>query len=252
MTTPLTRQPILAALRAALEPLPYVHAMWEGGAAAFNRVDEWSDIDLQIAVDDGREGELFPLIEDTLTALSPITLKYEIPQPTWHGHFQNFYRLRDTTEFLMIDFVVMKRSATQRFLEPEIHGHAVVHFDKIGFVQVPPLDMDAHRATLAKRVQTLKVMFPLFQSLVTKEIHRKNGMEAMTFYTGYTLRPLVEAIRLKHDPTRYNFHTRYLYYDFPPDVVKRLEPLFFPANLNDLRAKREEAERWFGELIETF
>jgi len=40
-----TRSSILSALRAALEPLPFVHAMWEGGAAAFGRVDEWSDGD---------------------------------------------------------------------------------------------------------------------------------------------------------------------------------------------------------------
>jgi hypothetical protein len=42
----ITHQDILTGLRQALEPLPYVNAMWEGGAAAFHRVDEWSDIDL--------------------------------------------------------------------------------------------------------------------------------------------------------------------------------------------------------------
>ena len=36
----LTRSSTLTALRAALEPLLCVHAMWEGGAAAFGRVDE--------------------------------------------------------------------------------------------------------------------------------------------------------------------------------------------------------------------
>ena len=48
MNTPLTRAEILVTLRAALEPLPYTHALWEGGAAAFGRVDDWSDIDLQV------------------------------------------------------------------------------------------------------------------------------------------------------------------------------------------------------------
>jgi hypothetical protein len=27
------------------EPLPYVHTIWESGAAAFGREDEWSDGD---------------------------------------------------------------------------------------------------------------------------------------------------------------------------------------------------------------
>ena len=50
----LTRREILAALVRTFEPLPFVYAMWEGGAAAFNRTDEWSDIDVQFDVDDAR------------------------------------------------------------------------------------------------------------------------------------------------------------------------------------------------------
>jgi hypothetical protein len=42
---PITRSSILTALRAALKPLPYVHAIWESGAAASGREDEWSDGD---------------------------------------------------------------------------------------------------------------------------------------------------------------------------------------------------------------
>lgn len=35
---PLTRSAILTHLRQALEPLPHILALWEGGAAAFDRV----------------------------------------------------------------------------------------------------------------------------------------------------------------------------------------------------------------------
>jgi hypothetical protein len=42
---PITREVMLTTLRAALVPLPYVHAIWESGAAASGRVDEWSDGD---------------------------------------------------------------------------------------------------------------------------------------------------------------------------------------------------------------
>ncbi len=38
--TKLTREKILTALKTKLEPLSFTNAMWEGGAAAFNRVDE--------------------------------------------------------------------------------------------------------------------------------------------------------------------------------------------------------------------
>jgi predicted nucleotidyltransferase len=48
----LTRDVIIGVLVKALEPLDYVYAFYEGGAAAFNRIDEWSDIDLMVVADD--------------------------------------------------------------------------------------------------------------------------------------------------------------------------------------------------------
>jgi len=41
MTQPIiTGSAILSTLRTTLEPFPFVHAMWEGGAAAFGRMEE--------------------------------------------------------------------------------------------------------------------------------------------------------------------------------------------------------------------
>jgi hypothetical protein len=33
-----------------------------------------------------------------------------MPMPTWHGHAQRFYRLRDTSELTAVDVVVFQRS----------------------------------------------------------------------------------------------------------------------------------------------
>jgi len=244
-----TREMIIAALRNALEPLPYVHALWEGGAAAFKRADEWSDLDLQVDVEDGRATEIFPLVEQALGALSPIELRHETPQPAWHGHLQVFYRLRDASPFLLVDFVVIKHSNPNKFLEREIHGEALVHFDKSGVVNPPPLDREQFKANLRKRVETASVLFSLFQTLALKELYRRNHIEALSFYQGFTLRPLVEFLRIKHTPFHYNFHTRYLYYELPREIVEKLEPLFFIKDADDLRAKREEAEWWFHALL---
>src|SRR5512145_3347859 len=63
-TTPtVDRQALLATLGSALHPLPYVQAMWEGGAAALGRVDRWSDVDLQVATDDDQVDQVFPVVE---------------------------------------------------------------------------------------------------------------------------------------------------------------------------------------------
>jgi len=241
----ITREAILKALRDALEPLDYVQAMWEGGAAAFDRVDEWSDIDLQIDVDDDRVADVVEIAERALTSLAPIAVKYDFPQPTWHGHRQTFYQLRNTSPFLLLDFVVIKHSNPLKFLQPEIHGRALVYFDKSGVVQAPPLDREAFVGRIKGRLETLRITFPLFQTLILKEIHRQNTIEALSFYHSFTLRPLVEVLRIKYCPIRYDFHTRYVYYDLPSEVVQKLEALYLVANLDDLRKKHEDAGRWF-------
>ena len=249
-TSLLTREPILAALESALEPLDYVYAMWEGGAAAFKRVDEWSDIDIQFDVDDTRVEDTFAVIARTLETLSPIDLKYKTPQLPWQGIFQWFYRLKNASPYLLIDTAVIQHSAPDKLLTREIHGQAVFYFDKANVSQVPPLRQDEWNIRLRERIASLRVTFEMYQILTLKELNRGNTLEALAFYNGYTLRPLVEVLRMQYDPTRYNFHTRYAHYNLPKDVVRELEALFFVANADDIRAKRALAEKWFHETLE--
>lgn len=245
----ITRETILRTLRDALESLDYVYAMWEAGAAAFKRVDEWSDLDLLIDVGDERVADTLNVIDETLKTIAPIELKYELPQPTWHGHAQNLYRVRGTSDFLMLDIAVIKHSNPNKFLQPEIHGTPVVHFDKSNVVHFQSLDRDVLLKQIEGRLDTLRVTFDLFQVLVLKEVNRKNYIEAFAYYQGFTLRPLIEALRIKYAPLRYNFHTRYIYYEFPHEITGKLEPLFFVASGEDLHARREEAERLFKETL---
>lgn len=245
----LTRQQILSALREALEPLNYTHAMWEAGAAAFNRLDEWSDIDLQIDVDDECVEQTFEVVEATLLKLSPIDARNRIPDPTWHGHSQTFYRLANASPYLLIDLSVSKQRSRDKFLQREIHGEPVVHFDKSNVIQLKPLDREAFVAKLRERVEKLRSAFDLNKILVTKEIHRGNTIEAVSFYTSFTLRPLVEALGIKYRPARYSFFTRYVQYDMPEDVVRRLERLFFVGDPAELAARNAEGVEWFNEII---
>lgn len=243
------REDILAALRSALEPLDYVYAMWEGGAASFNRVDEWSDIDLQVDADDERIAEVVAASERALESLAGIELRYEIPQPSWHGHWQAFYRLKNTSPYLLVDFVVIKHSNPEKFLTREIHGNAVVHFDKRNVVRPEPLDAESFTAKLAGRIDSLRILFDMFHVLTLKELNRGNDIEAIAFYHAYALRPLVEALRIKHIPARYNFNTRYLYYDLPREVVDRLKRFFFVADAAEMRERCSEGKEWMEKTL---
>jgi hypothetical protein len=106
----ISRKEILLALQTLLEPLPEVRAFWQGGAAAFNRVDEWSDLDLMVIADDEKVDHVQKLIESQLKKLSPIQNQLDLPQPTWHGHLQSFYRLEHASPFLFIDLLIMQAS----------------------------------------------------------------------------------------------------------------------------------------------
>lgn len=246
----LNRTSIVSTIVAALQPQAHVYTLWEGGAAAFNRVDEWSDIDIQIVVRDGIEEETFALVEQAITSLSPIDIQYTMPQPTWHGMAQKFYRLRDTSPFLFLDIAIMPESLPNKLLEREIHGNARVHFDKRAIVVgVPAIQWDAFAQKLWKRVEDLRVLFPLFQSLTLKEAYRKNSIEALAFYQNFTLAPLVEILRMQHAPFHYNFRTRYIHYELPVEVVTVLERLYFVTGIDDLLAKRQRAEEWFTRAI---
>jgi predicted nucleotidyltransferase len=240
-----TARAIIDTLAAALAPLDVVNAMWLGGSAATGRTDELSDVDIQIDVADGRVADAFAAAEAALAALSPIELCYPIPEPTWHGHSQRFYRLEDSPEHLLVDFCVLQRgSSAPRFLEREIHGEPVVVFDKLGIVHPVPVDRAAHRRAMRKDLSSRKARFLMFHHLPRKEIVRQNHADAVWRYFNFVLSPLIVILRARHAPLFYDFAPRYLRRDLPADVCDRLTRLHFVADVADLAAKTEEAIAW--------
>jgi hypothetical protein len=244
-----TRDRIVRAVADVLEPLDYVYAMWEGGAVAFDRVDEWSDVDICVDAADDRVEEAFPVVEQALESLAPIELKYDVTGPKLGEYVQAFYRLEGTSEFMLVDFAVFKHSAPDKLLEPEIHGASRFHFNKGDAVKIPHLDRDGLHRTLGKRVEDLGKRFEMFACFVIKEIERGNYIEAHDFYNRFVLGSLVEALRIKHKPVRHDFRTRYVHHDLPPEVVKELVGLYFVKEHEDLRQKYEAASKWFRRTI---
>ena len=106
----ISRDEVLKALVNSLEPLNYVHAFWEGGAAAYDRIDEWSDMDIYIVVDDEKVDDTFLAVENALESLSPIEQKYDVPQTGWEGVYQAFYRLEGASKHLIIDLSHLQQS----------------------------------------------------------------------------------------------------------------------------------------------
>lgn len=245
----LTRDIIIQTLIRFLKPLNYAHAFYEGGAVAFNRIDEWSDIDLYLVVDDQKVKNAFRVVEKALKSLSPIKQKLEIPQTPWPGVSQAFYKLKNASDYLLIDFVVLKLSSPEKFLEPKMHGEAVFYFNKSRRVKPPPFDNLAFTKKVQERVKRLEKRLEMFNVFVQKEINRGNYLEALDLYHAVTLTTLAEALRIKHKPIHHEFKTRYIHYELPPLVVKRLEQLSFVKDEKDLQKKFQGATRWCLEVV---
>jgi predicted nucleotidyltransferase len=245
----LDRGVIIRELVRVLESLDYVDAFWEAGAIAFNRVDRWSDIDLYLVVDDAKVADAFQEVERTLESLSPIKRKYEPPVPPEPGIAQAFYKLERASEYLLIDLAIMQRSGRERFLEPEIHGNAVFHFNKSGKIKIPHADKSRLVKRLLERKDRLEGRMDMFRNYVTKEISRGNLIEAIDHYYYLTLSSLLEALRMKYNPFHFDFKTRYVHYELPAEVIRRLQRLYFVSNEKDLLEKYHEASGWFLETL---
>jgi hypothetical protein len=245
----LARNKVMQTLVNALEPLDYVYAFYEGGAAAFRRVDEWSDIDLYLIVDDAKANETFLAVEEALRSISPIKQKYEVAQLPWPGVSQAFYKLENASEYLIIDLAILKLNSPEKFLQSEIHGNVVFYFNKLDEISVPQLDKDALAEKVFERLKRLQARFDMFGNFVQKEINRGNSLEALDLYYTLVLGSLVEVLRIRHNPVHYDFRMRYVHYELPPEAVERLERLYFVENTKELQEKYCEATEWFRKAI---
>jgi len=238
----ITRSTLTTTLRRALQDDEAVDAVWEGGSAAFGRDDEFSDIDLYAIVADDSLHEVFTRVETALESLSPVTLRVDMPsQP---GYEQKFYRLQDADESLVVDLELIRRSDPVLFREVELHGVGCTWFDRSGVLVESHLDIAADLEKARARVDILAPQFDMFQHLVLKEIARGHGCDALDFYHEYTLRPLVEALRLLHAPHTRIFGLRYFSRDLPGPVVTRVEALAFVGSMSQLRERHAQASEW--------
>ena len=246
---PITRAQIITALHSALEAAPEVLAASLGGSDATGRTDEFSDVDLVVVVAEGAVEATFEAVHSALEDLSPILHRWRLVDPTWHGNAQEFLSLRDADPAHFIDLVVLEPTGGERFLEVERHGTAIVLFDRAGVLAPAPLDRVALQARIDARLAILRERFPLFQTLVTRAVRRGFVAEAAVAYQDYAYRPLIELLRIRHCPDRFDFGARYLDRDLPARVRAEVEALALPGSLAEVEEFRSRAEALFDATL---
>ena len=242
---PLSREQLIEIIRIAVEGLDYVNAMWLGGSDACGNADEYSDVDVQLDCTDGRAGAVFSAVENALEAASLITIRWVLPQPTWHGHAQRFYRFKHASVHHVVDLVVMERSAGPRFNERELHGEPVVIFDKLGVIESVANDRDKLREVLRDTLKQHKLAAGITEGFVEKEVLRGNLLGALHWHISFVNRFLQQVVRMRHSPHRYTFSLRYADLDLPREACDEFRRLLQVDGLDDVLAKHRDAQEWF-------
>jgi hypothetical protein len=229
------RDRLLALLRDTVTDLVHVRAAWVGGSEATRRTDALSDIDLQLVVAPEHRESVFAAIEAGLDIAHV--------WPVSHGDYQQrFYQLNGVPEHLMVDLCLMDPDRLAPYLDPDRHGVPVVWFDHDNLL-APVYDgtvadkMEARRAELGRR-------HPLLAHIPAKELARGDLVAATAMYHRLLLSTLVELLRMRYCPARWDFGMRYLDRDLPDDVRAEVERLAMPGDPEALGRCMATARAW--------
>jgi predicted nucleotidyltransferase len=241
--TPLEqRREILAYLQAKLEPHRHVHALWLEGADARGTVDEFSDLDVWLDVEDGQEEVVLKQIEQYLNELVPLDLAYK--KPDFHPQIkQCFFHLTNTSEFLIIDVCIQSHSREVEFSSSE---PVKIIFDKSNVIRFSQNTQKIKVLEQAKAIQS-KVM--LYRIWVLKALKRGHWLEATSYYFECILEPLARALRLRYTPEKFEYGFKHFDQDLPDDVVTRLRKLVQIDSNGKLESNLDKAVEWLNDVV---
>ena len=243
----LDRNAIISNLHEALEPLPYIYALWLEGADAIGTADEYSDIDFWLDFEDEYEEQSIAAVENSLSELAEIDYKYVMR----HGHpkiRQRIYHLAGTSGYLMIDFCWQLHSREKyAFHENDKIEGAKIIFDKKGVIQYAPLNIMDFAKQNKSRLEEAKYRRTQYLR-AEKYVRRGQYLEAYAYYNRYVLEPLIDLLRLIHTPEYAEHGFCHISQHIPEAERVRLEYFAQISSLDDIAERIQQAGEWFDEL----
>jgi hypothetical protein len=227
-----------------------VHAYWLEGADALNTVDEYSDIDIWLDVEDGFEDMVFQIAEEEFLQLGNFDFKFNVD----HKHpkiFQNYYHIEGTSEYLIIDFCIQSHSRDSnevKFVEGDILEFPKVIFDKSSVITILKNDEQIDISLIQNIINEIRSKY-MQHSRVIKYVERNNYPEAFIYYLKYVADPLVELVRIKYTPKYHYLHFIHISNHIPQKEMSRIEYYYQISTLNDIRIKTVEAKETCNKLI---
>lgn len=237
------RNLIIEAVSKGLQSMPEVLAGWVCGSVAFNLEDEYSDIDLNFLVDDACSADsIYTVVESTLETVSPVKTTHSDPPG-------RYFKLKDGGDFLLVDVCIYHTGDLVERLDKTRHGNIIPLFDKGEWFRQESSAEPKRTAAIANRLKEHQAWFSVSQSFVQKAIFRDRQVEALAAYWGYTLKPLVELLRITYCPHRWDFGMRYLEQDLPGAVYNELCSLMYVGESDELAEYLSKATSWAERLL---
>jgi hypothetical protein len=239
MTRSVVRETIAAHL-VGYEP---VLALWEGGSAAFDRADAYSDLDLALLYRIGARDVIWKKIDGALDELGGVDLRWIDPKPFAKGGGKRIFHLRTTNPWLHIEITIIPHNAEHLYNQPERHGRIKVIFDRTGRLAPKPWDETAHlrRARLALHQSIMR--WHLYYCWFRKELARGRTVDAFMTYYDRTLKPLLVVLNLRYRPHRWDFGLRYFNDELPQEIVSVVETFCYVPNPAGLEERFSAADR---------
>lgn len=245
----MNRIDIINTLKEKLQPLSYTNALWLEGSDANGMVDEYSDLDICLDVNDEFESEAIAEVEKILNDLSPLDFKYVMR----HGHpklRQRIYHISGTNPYLAIDFCWQLHSRNPKescFIRDSRIEFPLVLFDKTGVISYKDYELKEYAEDIKYRFNECLYRYSQ-HTRVMKYVNRGLYLEAYAYYNRYVLEPLIDMLRILYTPANTEYYLIHISQHIPGACAAKLEHFARIASLQDINDKIIPAEEWFSEL----
>lgn len=247
------RDLIINKLVETFKPNEKVYAFWLEGADGLGKVDQYSNLDFVIDVEDGYETKIFELCEQALSLLGELDLNYEED----HGHpklRQKVYHLKNSSPYLEIDFCVQSHSRDKSgstFIEKSIFEYPKVFFDKAKIVSYRARN-ESDQVKISQNIARKKELFNLLSQYhrVLKYCERNKFLEAFGYYQKHILRPMIELMRIKYTPYNTDYYIVHISDHLPEEELKLLEGFHQVTSVADIKQNINKALEWLKEFEE--
>jgi len=245
-----TRAVVREKLAAHLAGCESVLALWEGGSTAFDRMDEYSDLDLALLYRIGARDAIWIKIDGALDELGGVDLRWNDPKPFPKGGGKRIFHLKAADPWLQIEITIIPHNAEQLYNQPERHGRIEVMFDRSGRLAPSPWDETANLGRARVALHQTIMRWHLYCRWFRKELARGRTVDAFLAYYNRTLRPLLMVLNLRYRPSRWDFGLRYFNEEMPQEIVNVIETFCYVPNPAGLEERFSAADRLLRTTVE--